>query len=464
MKKTNEKLLIQFIHGKLSAIVVSGSSSREWESESFILESSQLYSEMCLIPKKLNFKGEEVSFGAATPAIDFILLKIQPLKPAELEMFLERKAHTAKGNTHIFGYTSIKVSGKEDTIYLHLVPEVYRQVFLDFCTKFGYQPMMLMTLAAIAPELLTLEKDNQIEMVVAAGGESTFIVVGRKNHPLLIREVPYGWYNNGDGNLERLGREIQRTVLFTKQQYNRAVQEIRFIGQNSQIVSDLAGDIADVKKTAINENVNWCKFTLNMNPFRKDNLLPRKLIGLNKKRKYLIYIAITVLLIVLFSFAIEVSYLKMKFDTEKSIVESGIETSIDSLKSIRQALETKKTEMIQNQIRDDFIKKLNNDPVPGWFANCVADNIPNDLNLSRMMITRDSTDGNWFIQIEGFAPRNPVIASQLLDTFENRLKKEPSLFQPEIPWKIQWIDNLQQGSTLETAIKGKVFRIQGRLK
>ncbi|HMA65919.1 MAG: hypothetical protein ACM31E_10470, partial [Fibrobacterota bacterium] len=414
--------------------------------------------------QKLNFKGEEVSFCAATPAIDFIILKIQTLKHTELEKFLERKAHAAKGNTHIYGYTTVKVPDKEDNIYLHLVPEVYRKVFLDFCTKYGYQPMFLMTLAAIAPALLTNEKDNFIEMVVAAGGESTFIVVGKKNHPLLVREVPYSWNDNNDGNLERLGREIQRTVLFTKQQFNLKVQEIRFIGQNSQIASELTGDMEDVKKTVINENVNWCKLTLTMNPFRTDNLLPRKLLGLNKKRKLSIYLAVTVILILLFSLVFEMSYLKMRYEAEKSIKESGIEASIDSLQIVRQTLENKKSEMTKNQIRNDFIQKLNNDPIPGWFANSIADNLPQELNLSRMMITKDSTEGNWFVQIEGFAPRNPVTASQLLDTFENRLKKTPSFFQPELPWKIQWIDNLQQGSTLETEIKGKVFRIHGRLK
>jgi hypothetical protein len=464
MSKTKEILLIQFIHGKLSATVVSGSSSREWESENFILEANQLYAEMCLIPQKLNFTGENVSFGTATPAIDFIILKIQTLKHAELEKFLERKAHAAKGNTHIYGYTLIKIPDKEDNIYLHLVPEIYRNVFLDFCKKFGYQPMFLMTLAAIAPALLTIDKDKEIEMVVAAAGESTLIVVGKKNHPLLVREVPYSWHDNNEGNLERLGREIQRTVLFTKQQFNLNVQEIRFIGQDAEIASNITGDIAEVKKTVINESVNWCKLTLTMNPFRTDNLIPKKLLGLNKKRRFSVYAAIIVLFILLSSFAFELTYHKMKYDAEKSISESGIEASIDSLQIVRLTLENKKTELINNQIRYDFMQNLTNDPVPGWFANVIADNIPQELNLSRMMITKDSVDGTWYVQIEGFAPRNPVTASQLLDTFQNRLKQTPSFFQPEIPWKIQWIDNLQQGSTLETTIKGKVFRIYGRLK
>jgi hypothetical protein len=464
MSKTKEKLLIQFIHGKLSATVVSGSSSREWESESFILESDQLFSEMCLIPQKLNFKGEEVSFGAATPAIDFIIIKVQSLKREELEKFLERKAHAAKGSTHIYSYTLVKIPEKEDNIYLHLVPEVYRDVFMNFCNKFHYQPVFLITLAAIAPALLMIDKENQIEMVVAAAGESTFIVVGKKNHPLLIREVPYSWHDKNEGNLERLGREIQRTVLFTKQQFNLKIQEIRFIGEDSKTASDLTGDIEDVKKSVVNENVNWGKLTLSMNALRTDNLLPRKIIGLNYKRKTSIFVAVTVIILFLVSLIFEIVYLKMRQSMEISISESGIEVSIDSLQTVRQSLDVKKTELTNNRIRNDFIHKMNNDPIPGWFANVVADNIPNVLNISRMMITEDSIDGDWYVQIEGFGPRNPVDASLALDTFESRLKQMPSFFQPEIPWKIQWIDNLQQGSTLETEIKGRVFRIYGRLK
>lgn len=464
MGKSTEKLFIQFIHGKLSATVVTGASSREWESETFILESDQLFTEMCLIPQKLNFKGEEASFCAATPAIDFIILKIQTLKHAELEKFLERKAHAAKGATHIFGYTSVKIPDKEDNIYLHLVPEIYRNVFLDFCKKYGYQPMFLMTLAAIAPALLSIEKENEIEMVVAAAGESTIIVVGKKNHPLLIREVPYSWYDKDSGNLERLGREIQRTVLFSKQQYNLKVQEISFVGQNSELASNLTGDIEEVKKTVINENVNWCKLTLSMSPYRTDNLLPRKILGLNKKRKLSLYVALTAILMLLFSLVFEILYHKMKYDTEKTIRESGIETSIDSLQIVKQDLEKKKSELIIKKIRNDFMQKQNNDPIPAWFANVVADNIPQEMNLSRMMITKDSTVGNWYVQIEGFTPRNPIRAAQLLDTFQNRLQQAPSFFLPELPWKMQWINNLQQGSTLETTVKGKVFRIHGRLK
>ena len=260
------------------------------------------------------------------------------------------------------------------------------------------------------------------------------------------------------------GLGVKFNEQFTKQQFNLKVQEIRFIGQNADIASDLTGDIAEVKKTVINEHVNWCKLTVNMNPFRTDNLIPRKLLGLNKRRKLSIYVAVSVIVLFLFSLVFELSYHKMKFDAKKSIRESGIEASIDSLKSIKLALENKKTELINNQICYDFIQKLQSDPIPGWFSNVIADNIPQELNLSRMMITKDSADGTWYVQIEGFAPRNPVTTSQLLDTFQIRLNQMPSFFQPEIPWRIQWIDNLQQGSTLETAIKGKVFRIHGRLK
>ena len=459
-----EKLSIQFIYGRLSAEVTGGSEVRVWESKEFILEAETLHSELCRIPKELKFRGEEVSLVAATPSIDFLVLKTPPMKSKELEQFLARKAHTTKGETHIWGYTSLRVVNKEDNIYLHLVPEVYRTVFLQFCDQLHFQPVFLMTLASISPLLLEMEKGDGLELVAAATGESTFIVVGQKNNPFLIREVPYSWINADEANIERLGREIIRTALFTKQQHNRQITTVRLLGKDAEKARGVTSALTEITLEVVEEDVRWFRFLYTLKPYRTENLIPRKIVGHNKRRRMTLFMFGAVMLFLLAAISLEIFYQVLSQNVDRVVKNSNVNECVIELTNQKLLLEKQKAEILANNGLSDLIARLTYDPIPGWFCGYASDKLSDELSFSRMSVVKDSLQNSWYVELEGVAPRNSVKAAKILNAYQSELCNAPVNLVADLPWRFQWIENLKKGASQDSDLKGKLFRIYGRIR
>jgi hypothetical protein len=463
-KYNKEKLAIQYIHGKLSAEIIGGSEQRTWNSNEIIMESDVFYNELESIPEKLNFKGENVSMVIVAPSIDYLVIKTPPMKQKDLHLFLNRKAHSTKGDAHAWCYTSLQIPNKEDNIYLHLVPEEYRAVFLKFCNNRKYQPVYLVPLAAVTPLLLESNHSDNLEMVAAAAGESTFLVIGKKNAPYLIREVPYNWLVEEQATLDRLSREIQRTVLFTRQQYNKQITTIRFIGSQSEKAKALAGTISGTEIFSDDNNIHWALLPYLQSPTKPDNLIPKDILGYNKRKRMTFAFIIMIFLFFMFSISLEIFYQFTNHKIVNAINKSNVRDDISQLLNQKMELDIKRSEILTNNGLSESIVRQKFDPVTGWFAGYATDCLPDSLYLSRFLINRDSIESCWNFEIEGYAPRNSISAARLLNEFQSKLTNAPSYSIITIPWKMQWIENLQRGGTLDSERKGKIFRISGRIK
>ncbi|MBN1982179.1 MAG: hypothetical protein JW795_11650 [Chitinivibrionales bacterium] len=469
-----EKLGIAYIYGHLYAQVhAPGEATRSWEYPK-VLKSEELLGEFIdVIPQAIDFKGEEVSLVIATAAVQYTLVKTFPMRQKDLQQFIKTKASSVweKEEPFAYGWGMLQWSGtqnakKELYIHLHLMPESYVIIFLNFCKKYSLQPTHIFTAASLTPDLLDLidQSDNGLNLVVASAGDRTFITLGRKHEPYLIRELPYSWLTKEPDAISRVGREIQRTVLFTKQQFNVSVSAIKLIGTGAATALTSVDEQARVPTTADDSDVPWIRLTMHSLLRRSENLIPDEVLGHNQRKRMTIALFSVLFLFLLSVMGIEFAIQHRLQYIDRILREDGLEESIQTLISRRNELEKIIEEVNTNASIATIIKSTTLEPVPGWFAGFAADMLPAELLISRLAVRKNSDQGVWNVEIDGFSPRNPVKAATLLEEYQKRLSSDSSIVAVETPYQIQWIENLKTGGTYESEKNGKRFRITGRIR
>jgi len=307
-------------------------------------------------------------------------------------------------------------------------------------------------------------KEDDLELVAATVGDSTFLVIGRKNAPYLIREVPCSWSSEDGAAAGRLNREIQRTVLFTKQQYDKEIVQIRLCGKNAGAISSLVNTSSGLPVTVDDKNIQWLKFFDTLSPYRTDNLLPPQAIHHIHRRKLSILLSVALFFLVCLSVSMELLRHNLIEQSKVTVADSQVENDITFLTARKTQLE-KRQAIISRQVAiAAAIAQKTAEPVPGWFSGVVGDMIPDGLILTRLSVNQDASTGGWLVEIEGAAPRNPLLAAHLLKQFQERLSGNPSFLAVKTAWQLQWIENLKTGGTADSDNNKKTFRIYGRIR
>jgi hypothetical protein len=466
MSRKNRHLVIQYIQGKLIAEAIDTKNpTKHWEYPTPIIEPEELANALNGIPSQIQFSGENVSMIILAPSIECLMLKVPAMDTSDLKEHLAWKAHAIKGASYIWSYTLFYGIDKALNLNLHLVPDAFRSIFTSFCQKYGYQPMHLLPLAAVAPLLLT-KNDNtadSVEMVVAPAFQSTFLIVGNKNSPLVVREIPYVWTTGEEETLERMKREFQRTALFISQRFKKQVSLICIRGAGAEMARSLTSLIHDSEVVVDESEPAWARSVMESSPFRTDNLLETRVIGHNRRRRMIVFVLFVLLLFLSAEMAVNVLLTRIS-TTESTVTSAGFNREIKDLTNRKKAIEIRKGKIAAAGALTEIISQQKSDPVPGWFAAYTANIIPDGMVLTRLKIWKDSTTCQWNVEMEGTIPRNPLQAEILLDTLQQRLFSSPCNMSGKMLGNDLWLKNLMKGSTAESDTKGKTFKITGKLQ
>lgn len=461
-----EKLGIEFIFRKLRAEVYrNGEVLRSWEYPDIINDYTQLTEALNSIPEAVTFKGEESSLVFSDSTVQYTLLKTPPMKPADLKLFINRKASALWEikEPYLKGWGMLQSTKKELNIHLHLIPEHIATIFVNFCQKHVLQPAHIYTTSALAPMLVTQfgEATQGLNCIAASSGDFTYLIIGTKQTPFLIRELPISWEQGDTLSIERINREIQRTILFTKQQHNQTITRIDMIGKNSSDAAALMTFQNIETINSVNTPVPWISFALKTSPLRSENLLPRIHLGqLKRKRLTLALFFIVPVYLALSVFAYFFTQ-KLHDNVNASLQNADIGNEINRLVSKKNELDQRILSMNHHTQTVEMIRQKTKPPIPGWFAGFATEMLPDSLIFRRFAVQYDSGTGSWFVEIEGLSPRDPLKSAKLLKEYQDAISMNSTLFTIDSPWNIQWLENLYSGGTHESEASLKPFRIKG---
>lgn len=465
--KTHEALGIYYINGLLSAEIISrGKITATWENPFPIIEEDELEKMLLTIPEQINYTGYYVSMIIAAPPIEHHILPVPAMKRKDLVKFCSWKTEALKGKGYVWSYTKLKSIHHKGSICLHIIPPMYRSLFITFCQKCKLEPQHLLTVPAVVSGLLEKndDSDGTVEMMALVTDRITYFVIGTKNAPLFIREIPFTSQSTDASELAQFSREIKRTALFIKNQFDREIGILTIRGSNTDTLSGLSLESGittlQIEETPIHlfESVNSSGI------YRTDNLLPFDMLGSRARfTRTIIFIAIILCFLgVLIGAKLYIRSI-MK-SSELTIQRCNI---VDDLSKMRDTLDffaTLKGQLQATHQTHLFISTQSKEHIVGYFIGYCADILPEQLSVSRLAIFPATTSGGYAIEIEGICPPDPLQSASLLAQFEQTLSSEPANIKIIDSWHTQWLTNLHNGGGKESDRFSRRFRITGVLQ
>lgn len=419
----------------------------------------------------LEFHGGTVVVAISSSQVAHHSLKVPPMAHKDLLAYLGRKARIESegADRPCWGWRPLRESLKgENSVLLQVLPEAMVDVFLRFCDKRGHEIELILPVSGsllLAASKLPVPQDSWVLLAGEAENATTVVLVQPSGDLALVRELPYGW---SDGvSLERVGRELHRSLLFAKQQFGVVAQQVWLLGERTEECIEPMAKFVDVPVRALStedSSAQWLAPLVDAPWTVPDNLVPEKRRKMRGARKWLVAGLFALLLIdVSVGSAWAISRRKeraLSAEVGRVALESRTAALLKERDSIQTQLARREALALQVSHLDSSCRR----PLPGWLHGWVGRNLPEGISLSRTSVGLDSVDGRWNVLLEGFGPLDPVEASQVFQSFQATVEARVPGWKTITPWTVRWHDEILTGSNQVTDTVGYRLRIQGEVR
>ena len=414
----------------------------------------------CLVEAKnaINIKAHsQVSIAFESDLHTHSFLELPPMSRKDIEQYLARNIDKEKNFSEkaAWSYRSTPHGSSGEGVLLHIMPEKVLQNIIYTCEKHKLEPRKILPLTEIMgqhiPRLPSIDEGiiilvalfkQHVEIVVADGrGESYF-----------VRELSFDW--SGD-NLQRLKLDIERTLLYSKQQYGNAC-DIWIMGKDAIQVAESINQEFTIPVEADPQSSDsgfWAN-EINFLPNRiSSNFVPNSLRASFTRRAAIQMGVWAAASSVIAAIATSLITESMRLDGNQLLQQdvASLERKYDQLQQQYRKLSNE-----QEQVN---LLLETSDPVPVWFLYDLGNLVPDSMFLSSAVMEFESN--TWKFILEG--ANNPTLANAAseLEILEDKLQSAPWNARVSPAWRTDWLYKLQQGKANDDGLLA--FRMEGTL-
>ncbi|MBK8801475.1 MAG: hypothetical protein IPN71_05340 [Fibrobacteres bacterium] len=471
-RNTDQVLGIALLRGRLHARVIDGGKVvASWDYPDPVAGLQGLEEVLEEMGSVLEFHGGTVVVAISSSQVAHHSLKIPPMGEQDLLAYLGRKARieSTGADRPCWGWRPLRESLKgEKSVLLQVLPEAMVDVFLRFCDRRGHEIELVVPVSGsllLAAAKLPIPQDSWVLMAGEAENATTVVLVQPSGDLALVRELPYGW---SDGvSLERVGRELHRSMLFAKQQFGVVAREVWLLGSRTDECVEPMAKLLDVPVKALTTEdppAQWLEPLVDAPWTLPDNLVPEGRRKLRRARKWLVA-GVSLLLVLNAAVA---SLWTLSFRKQRSLTQDvgrmSLETRTASLLKERAELEAvlAQRDALASQVA--LLDSACQRPFPGWFHGWLGRNLTDGLTLSKTSVGLDSAGGFWKVELVGAGPKDPVAAASVFAQFERRIDSLVPGWRTVVPSRERWHKEVLVGSNLAADTAGIPFRIEGVLR
>lgn len=383
------------------------------------------------------------------------------MKRGDLFKVMERKVSLLQGfeDGRNWGYQPLQKVDNIENVLVYVARHPLIRSLIQSSEKSGLLVHSILPLPLLP--LFQVHKGGDGQVLLMILEKSVIVRVHKDTKTLFLREFSCNVANNDSAEIDRLKREVERTLLYVKQQYQIFTPELYYIGdENQQIEQSIEGVLY---RGAIHAWAFKALPHLENSLVDHANILPKSYLDERKKVKKF-YLVIILLIITFLCTLGSYIYVAHKARVaQETLIALGVDEGIDSLQSELADLEQIAQNISTSKSVISYIKSETHPPVAGWTISYISKIIPPKLLLSRFEMSYEKQGSYWLCRIEGFAPRSSVESAQLLRKFEESLTLEPIRLTIDRTWVEQWKENLQVGDSREKDSISKRFYIEGRV-
>jgi hypothetical protein len=395
-------LCLSYLNGQFKAMAVhKGTVVGTWERSGVQEDFTDFSTVLTEAVDKTRYVGSNVALVLAHPRLTQQLVEVPPVKGWNLERYIQRRVTQLKTfeAEASWSYQPTLPTKNAKALLLHILPKPLLNELVQGCQEAGLRLLKILPTTSILHSQLMqlpLEKD-EIALLAAETNGTTTVVIGRNDGQIYLgRTLSNSWNHHP----ERVVLDLNRTILYVKQQFGATVNSLWLFGAGSHVHVPVMQSLVrtPVKASPVEATpFYWNENALKL-PFKEDsNLISAEVQQAPKRRLLFQVIAFVVVFLALASLATAAFVERLVRNNTRTIAE--MKPKITRLAERKRDLEHRYTDLMEKK---KFVKTVNDQripPVPGWFLAYLGEVIPEELLLTHMQVKRE--DDQWAVQLAG---------------------------------------------------------------
>jgi len=431
---------VSLIAGYLTATVFhKGKPGNSWQCPEHVASAEAFAQALREARSETGFRGRYVSFVVETEEASHAFFKTPPMRRRDLETFLARKAEQNKpfDEPAVYCFEQTKALTGEGVL-LHMLPMSYFNTVMQACAELGLTPLQWVPPSAVlrgSLEDLPIA-DKEVALIAASSAGRAALVFGdRQGRLVFARHLAF----REEEGTEKLLREINRSVLYVKQQFGVAVRRGWQVGSAKNLIANVQADIKFAAMPGHEDDFSWMLQAIALPLKSESNLIPHEI---QDEREQLLRARISAAAIALLLMAAVASSVLIEavLAKQQRVAAAMMQEYSDQLREKRELQRT--VEQLATLKHSVHRIETRRPPLPGWYLGYLAEAVPEGMVLDEAAVI-DEGDG-WKVRISGVASgTQPFAWAAQLQRFEQALSGPPYHLKISRGWREGWLNNMR---------------------
>lgn len=168
-------------------------------------------------------------------SIQHPFLQAPPMGRKDLKAFLKRRVPDENpfNEEPAWSWTHTFAAKGGEGILFHFMPKSFRNELIAIIQEIGLFPKLLFPFSTVISQhahRLKIKKQDIVALIATFTDHTDILVIRGDGEILFLRDLGYAWRNSK----ELLIRDIDRSILYAKQQFSIAVTHLSFAGEDSE--------------------------------------------------------------------------------------------------------------------------------------------------------------------------------------------------------------------------------------
>lgn len=426
--RNNDLLGFAWLHGSLHAAVFHRQKmTRQWSCPTPVKTVAEFEAVLDDALVQTEFAGTEMFLLLENEVFQHQADDIPVFAESALKNYLKSRIHRheAEQGRVLWVMQPLITMKQEQSILLHLLPRsFYTELHRVLLKRHLDLTRIIPLVVPLQYELNRIPTGKNTTIVIAAEvGTSTAVVAGRVGGPLLFCRTILADLNKEPG---RVGVEVNRSLLYTKQHFESAASSIWLMAQKGvSAASELQAKCGPGKKVVAlpATPIDWLQTTVKLSPKQPVNLLSRYL----KTKQRNQFIRGGFLIVVWLWLALMISN---QFQTSNDWRNErarllGLREREPALQADHERLALRNRETERNLTFADHITIDRLPPVPARLLGFVAGVLPESARLIEFNVRWDTEANSWIFQFSGSVEADDETARALVAGLQDALARSP---------------------------------------
>ena len=465
MARTNKNVLsITLFQGWVRVLKIDKSGKEKtWSTQNRVTNINEIREAFKKAVCFTDSKGCSVSIILDHNLLRHNAIDIPPMNSRDTHNYIARKVNQFKefDGEASFSYKKTPRRDKEH-VSIYYIPLSFIDDLKQACIDAGVFLMSIIPFLRVR-ELqfreLSIGKDEVAAIVVNMYDKVSLLIGNNDGSIFSDRNLKVDLNNHED--IERISKEIQRSILYNKQQFGESVVQVNLSEHFNDDVFQCLTRNLDIPIGWLPPKPSrfyWNSTLLNISFNDKANLLLRKYRYETIIRKVTKVAVVFVITLWIASIAALVISEVLLYKERKML--GNIRPQTIELQASKELLLARKAKIKQFRHAVKTLEEERVPPVPGWFLGYLCNVVPNELILTKTQISHK--DNRWEVFIDGFSNNGNRVMMEKVKELRNNLQNGPFKMSDNKNWYKDWLKLLKVGSVNNSGVSR--FSINGVIR